>query len=158
LNTDPVKEASFTDNADTLVPGQKQVYAVAAVTTGTDGKAVEGPLVAVRTGKAGPPIAPPGFTFSVIGENKEADCSVGSVGVEFDAASGAITMRGGGHDIWDAADDLVFLHQKMSGDFRITVKMLGQPLATSSWSKAGPMIRETLDRGSRNAMFEITGY
>jgi regulation of enolase protein 1 (concanavalin A-like superfamily) len=158
LNTDPVKEASFTDNSDTLVAGQNQVYAIAAITTGADGKAVEGPLVAIRSGKTGPPAPPPGFNFDVIGENKEGDFALGSVGISFDAATGVIAMRGGGHDIWDAADDLVFMHQKVSGDFRITAKILNQPTATSSWSKAGPMIRESLDRGSRNAIMEVTGF
>jgi hypothetical protein len=92
----------------------------------------------------------------VIGENPEGECAQGSTGVAVDA-NGVITMRSGGHDIWDDGDDFTFLHQKVSGDFRITVAMLRTPSATSSWSKAGPMVRESLDRGSRQVLFAALG-
>lgn len=152
INADTVAQASYSDTGDALAPGARFVYAVSAVSNGQ-----EGPLTVLASGKAGPAAPPAGFNYTVIGDNSEGDCAVGSVGVSVDA-NGVITMRSGGHDIWDDGDDFTFLHQKVSGNFRITVTMLQNPTATSSWSKAGPMIREKLTRGSRNAMLEVTGF
>jgi hypothetical protein len=122
-----------------------QVYCVAAVINGR-----QGPLTAIVAGKPGPRTRPFGFDdeYSIIGDNSEGDCGVGSVGTDFDEGTGAITMRSGGEDIWCGADDFTFLHRRVSGDFRVTVKMLTEPTATSPWSKAGPMIREDLSRGA----------
>jgi regulation of enolase protein 1 (concanavalin A-like superfamily) len=152
INADAVPGASYTDMGDTLTPGAKFVYAVAPVIGGQ-----EGALTVVSAGRPGPQKTPEGFTYSVIGENKEGECALGSVGVTVDA-NGVITMRSGGHDIWDDGDDMTFLHKKVSGNFRITVTMLTLPSATSSWSKAGPMIRETVDRGSRHGFMAALGY
>jgi regulation of enolase protein 1 (concanavalin A-like superfamily) len=149
---DGVKETSYSDLSADLVAGQRLIYAVAAI---QDGK--EGSLVSVRAGKSGPPTPPAGFNFSLVGSNNEGDCAVGSVGVSVDA-SGVITMRGGGHDIWDDGDDCVLLHQKVAGKARITVTMLTSPTGTSSWSKAGPMFRENTSRGSRHGFFALTGF
>jgi regulation of enolase protein 1 (concanavalin A-like superfamily) len=151
INADTVSQASFTDNSGDLKPGARYVYAVAAVTNGQ-----EGARVAVLAGKPGPSTPPAGFNYTVIGDNNEGECALGSTGVAVDA-NGVITMRSGGHDIWDDGDDCTFLHQKVSGDFRITVAMLRLPSATSSWAKAGPMVRESVDRGSRQVLFAALG-
>jgi regulation of enolase protein 1 (concanavalin A-like superfamily) len=148
INSAAVTQASYTDNSAATF----QAYAVAAVTNGE-----EGARVVIDAGKPGPQTAPAGFTYSIIGENQEGDCAHGSVGVSVDA-NGVITMRSGGHDIWDDGDDLTFLHQKVSGNFRITVSMLSLPSATNSWAKAGPMIRETTDRGSRQTLLAALGH
>jgi regulation of enolase protein 1 (concanavalin A-like superfamily) len=151
INADIVSQGSFTDNSSGLRAGGRYVYAVAAVTNGQ-----EGPRVAVLAGKPGPSTPPAGFNYTVIGENAEGECAQGSTGVVMDA-NGVITMRSGGHDIWDDGDDCTFLHQKVSGNFRITVSMLQMPTATNSWAKAGPMVRETVDRGSRQVLFAALG-
>jgi regulation of enolase protein 1 (concanavalin A-like superfamily) len=151
VTADSVSQASFTDNSSDLRPGARYIYVVAAVTNGQ-----EGARVAILAGKPGPSTPPAGFDYTVIGDNQEGECRQGSTGVAVDA-NGVITMRSGGHDIWDDGDDFTFLHQKVSGNFRITVAMLRLPSATSSWSKAGPMVRESVERGSRQVLFAALG-
>jgi regulation of enolase protein 1 (concanavalin A-like superfamily) len=151
ISADNFNQASLTDNATSLRAGGRYVYAVAAVTNGK-----EGPRVVVVAGKPGPSTPPEGFSYSVIGENAEGDCALGSTGVQMDA-NGVITMRSGGHDIWTEADGGTFLHRKVSGNFRVTVAMLRTPSATSGWSKAGPMIRESTAAGSRQTLMAVLG-
>lgn len=150
INADAVPQASFTDNSEGLKPGALYVYAVTAVRDG-----VEGSPIAVLAGKPGPSSPPPGFTYSVIGQHREGECALGSVGVAMDE-TGVITMRSGGHDIWGDNDAFTFLHQKVTGNFRITVSMLQLPTGTDYWAKVGPMIREDLSAGSRHGIFALT--
>jgi len=85
---------------------------------------------------------------------------VGNVGktgsVSIDDSTGLITMEGGGHDIWGNHDAFNFTHQTLIGDGEITARVLGVE-RTDAWSKAGVMIRETLDADSKHAMMVLTG-
>lgn len=67
-----------------------------------------------------------------------------------------LTITGSGTDIWDATDGFRFAATTMTGDYSLTAKLLAKPAGgagdTSTWVKAGVMIRETLDPGSRNAI------
>jgi hypothetical protein len=142
LNADPVTGSSFTDNTDGLVNGTSMTYAVAAVLPGSDGNPVEG--VAVAAG-ATPVVVPEGFVGCSIAEGANQGSAT------FDAATGQITIRGSGGDIWDASDRFYFMAQAMDGDVQLTVKALDKPTATSDWAKAGLMIRESLEGGARFA-------
>jgi len=70
-------------------------------------------------------------------------------------ADGAITMSGSGHDIWDEADDCRFAYKRLSGDGSIVVKV-DSVANTNAWAKAGVMIRETLEGGSKMVYMVVT--
>ena len=67
-----------------------------------------------------------------------------------DKGNGAFTIGASGHDIWDAADDFRFVYKQLSGNGSIVVKV-DSLVNTNAWAKAGVMIRETLDAGSKMA-------
>ncbi|MFH1719360.1 MAG: LamG-like jellyroll fold domain-containing protein, partial [Planctomycetota bacterium] len=78
----------------------------------------------------------------------------GSVAV--DDAAGTITVVGRGADIWGTADQFQYAYTMLTGDGSMTVKV--DSLAhTDNWSKAGIMIRQTLDAGSPFAAVYATG-
>jgi regulation of enolase protein 1 (concanavalin A-like superfamily) len=67
-----------------------------------------------------------------------------------------ITLRGSGADFWGSADGGCFLNRPITGDFRIAVRIVAGPAATSEWAKAGLMIRDSVDPGARNVHLDIT--
>jgi regulation of enolase protein 1 (concanavalin A-like superfamily) len=149
INTDAISQASYTDLSNEIQSGARQVYAVAPVMA--DGK--EGPRTLVLGGKGGAPPSPvQGFTFTVFGDHKEGECAQGSVGAFVDPATNVITLRGGGLDFWSGGEHSVLLSQKVSGNFRATVQILGFPLGVNPCcGKAGLFVRENLTRNSRYA-------
>ena len=70
-------------------------------------------------------------------------------------ASDSYTIKAGGVDIWDTADQFHFVYQPMSGSGEVIARLvsLGD---TDEWAKAGVMIRESLSAQSRHAMVAIT--
>lgn len=123
ISKDPIAADApgFSDLDTALPPGTRSVYAVAAVMA--DG--TRGPLSIVFGGKSGPPISPlPGYTVTVIGQHREGDCAQGSAGASMDPATGVITVRGGGHDIWNDGDHYVLLSRKLTGDGHMTIQPL----------------------------------
>jgi len=76
--------------------------------------------------------------------------------VTVDEAAGTITIVGRGDDIWGTADQFQYAYTTITGNGSMTVKV--DSLAhTDNWSKAGIMIRETLDAGSSFAAVFATG-
>jgi len=68
---------------------------------------------------------------------------------------GSITMSGGGTDIWNTADQFRFACKRLSGNGTLIAKV--ESVAnTDPWAKAGVMIRESLDPGSRFAAVYAT--
>jgi regulation of enolase protein 1 (concanavalin A-like superfamily) len=146
ISKDPIAAGTttFADTDAALQPGARAVYAVAPVMA--DGK--QGPFTVALAGKAGPPVSPlPDYTVSVFGEHKEGDCPQGSVGAAMDAATGVVTLRGGGLDFWSGGEHSVWLTQKRTGNFRATVQILDFPLGVNPCcGKAGLFVRESLTR------------
>ncbi len=70
-------------------------------------------------------------------------------------ADGSIVMSGAGADIAGMADEFRFASKPLSGNGSIIVRVdsLGN---TNAWAKAGVMIRESLDAGSRFAAVYLT--
>jgi uncharacterized repeat protein (TIGR01451 family) len=66
-----------------------------------------------------------------------------------------VEMVGGGSDIWNAADQCQYAYKTVSDDFDARVRVISLTQA-NVWSKAGLMMRETLDPGSRNIMLLTT--
>jgi len=59
----------------------------------------------------------------------------------------AVTVQGGGGDIWDVADEFRFVAQPLATDGTITAEVVSQQ-ATDPWAKGGIMMRATTDPGS----------
>jgi hypothetical protein len=136
-----VTDGSFDDRSAALTNGRTQTYGVAALFPRGSGETEEGPMAIVR---ATPLATPSGFLGSSINE------SLRWGAVALDAATGEITVRGSGHDIHGVADGCYFLNRPLSGDFQITVRSPAPPSHTHEWAKAGLMVRETLEPGSRH--------
>ncbi|HUT46728.1 MAG TPA: LamG-like jellyroll fold domain-containing protein [Sedimentisphaerales bacterium] len=79
----------------------------------------------------------------------------GSVGSFVEGPVGTYTMTAAGTDIWDAHDEFHFAYKQLSGVGSITAKV-DSVENTDPWAKAGVMIRETLDPGSKFAAVYIT--
>jgi len=62
-------------------------------------------------------------------------------------SSGTWNEVGGGGDIWSTADAFHFVWQTLNGDGTVTAHITSQQ-DTSSWAKAGPMLRASTDPGS----------
>jgi hypothetical protein len=79
----------------------------------------------------------------------------GSVGSFTEGPTGTFTMTASGRDIWDQADEFHYAFKQLTGVGSISVKVENVENA-NAWSKAGVMIRETLDPGSKFAAVYIT--
>ena len=65
-------------------------------------------------------------------------------------SGGTFSITGSGADIWGAADAFHYVYQPLSGDGSIEAR-IGSIQNTNAWAKAGVMIRESLDPGSKHA-------
>lgn len=78
-----------------------------------------------------------------------------SVGSFVEAPAGTYTMTGAGTDIWNTADEFHYAFKSFTGVGSIVAKVLSVD-NTDPWAKAGVMIRETLEPGSKFAAVYIT--
>jgi len=77
--------------------------------------------------------------------------------IEYDKDKKVYTMTSNGDDdFWDATDGGGFAYIETSGDFVIEVQIL-EYNKVRDWQKTGPMIRENLEPGSKNALAAATG-
>jgi len=79
----------------------------------------------------------------------------GSVGSFVEGPVGTYTMTAGGADIWNQADEFHYAFRQLTGVGSIVAKVESVE-NTDPWVKAGVMIRETLDAGSKFAAVYIT--
>ena len=68
----------------------------------------------------------------------------------YDGSSNSYTVSGSGSDIWGIADEFHYVWSRMGGDFTITTRV-DAIQNVNAWTKAGLMIRNTLDAGSAHA-------
>lgn len=66
-----------------------------------------------------------------------------------------VLMKGAGNDIWSTKDAFYFAYSNLSGDGSIITKVESMD-NTSSWAKAGVMIRETLNPESSHLIAFVT--
>mgnify|MGYP001097735232 CR=1 FL=1 len=78
-----------------------------------------------------------------------------STGSFIEAPAGTYTMTATGADIWNAADEFHYAYKTLNGAGSIVAQVLSVD-NTDPWAKAGVMIRETLDPGSKFAAVYIT--
>ncbi|MHC4072027.1 MAG: hypothetical protein ACYTGS_08365 [Planctomycetota bacterium] len=85
----------------------------------------------------------------------------GSVGSFTEGPVGTFTMTGSGTDIWnvgtagDYRDEFHFAYRTLTGTGSIVAR-IDSVQNTNPWAKAGVMIRETLEPGSRHAFAAVT--
>ena len=72
-----------------------------------------------------------------------------------DKGNNAYTVASTGTDIWNNSDQFRFVYKTLSGNGSITARVDGLT-RSDAWSKAGVMIRESLDAGSRHASIVLT--
>jgi len=84
------------------------------------------------------------------------DVSPGT-GWSYEPGTDQHTLIGNGHDIWDDADDFRYAYLPLSGDIDAVahVGAMTGP-GDNGWRKAGIMVRETTDAGSRHATMVLT--
>ena len=75
----------------------------------------------------------------------------GSVGSFVEAPVGTYTLTASGADIWGTADQFHFAYKTLTGAGSIVARVQSVQ-NTNGWAKAGVMIRETLDAGSKHAL------
>ena len=73
-----------------------------------------------------------------------------SVGSFTEGPAGTYTVTGSGADIWGTADQYHFAFKTLTGAGTIIARV-NSVQNTHAWAKAGVMIRETLDAGSKHA-------
>jgi hypothetical protein len=77
------------------------------------------------------------------------------VGSFVEAPAGTYTLTGAGADIWNAYDEFYFAFKTLTGVGGIEAQVLSVQ-NTDPWAKAGVMVRETLEPGSKFAAVYIT--
>jgi regulation of enolase protein 1 (concanavalin A-like superfamily) len=85
-----------------------------------------------------------------------ANGDVGSVGRAGSAsyADGTFTVQGAGADIWGTADSFNYTYRPLNGDGQIVARVVSLT-NTSTYAKAGVMIRESLNAGSRSVLLDV---
>jgi regulation of enolase protein 1 (concanavalin A-like superfamily) len=72
------------------------------------------------------------------------------VGSTVALGNGAFEVKAGGSDIWNNADGFHYTYKEVTGDFEVKVRVESLQYVSDNWAKAGLMIRESLEGGSRN--------
>ena len=82
---------------------------------------------------------------------------VGAVGVPGNAtySNGVFSVTGSGADIWGTADSMQFDYVPVNGNCTITARVASIQ-NVDPWSKAGVMIRESLNANAANAFIAVT--
>jgi glucose/arabinose dehydrogenase/regulation of enolase protein 1 (concanavalin A-like superfamily) len=69
--------------------------------------------------------------------------------------TGVFTINGAGNDIWNDTDQFHFVHQRLTGDGEIIVRVTAQT-NTSDWAKSGIMVKQSMTAGSPYALLGVT--
>jgi regulation of enolase protein 1 (concanavalin A-like superfamily) len=69
--------------------------------------------------------------------------------------SGTFLLLGAGADIWDRSDQFRFVHQQFAGDVEVVARVTALTYG-DQWSKAGVMIRDSLEAGASHAFTAAT--
>ena len=93
--------------------------------------------------------------LSLPSPQKDADIGPPPVAGSAKFSSGTYTVTGSGDDIWGQEDQFNFVYQPLSGDVDISARVASLQ-GSSSWVKAGVMIRDSLANDSRHALALIS--
>jgi regulation of enolase protein 1 (concanavalin A-like superfamily) len=82
---------------------------------------------------------------------------VGAVGAKGSASEhgGVFAVKGAGADIWDAEDAFQYVYRELAGNGSIVARVASVQYV-DAWTKAGVMVRQSLDPGSAHASLFVT--
>jgi hypothetical protein len=82
---------------------------------------------------------------------------IGAVGAAGSATGDgtSFTVAGAGADVWGTADAFRFIYTTLTGDGAVVTKVATEQFV-ANWTKAGVMMRETVDPGSRQAFMLVS--
>jgi regulation of enolase protein 1 (concanavalin A-like superfamily) len=124
-------------------------YTLTAVAHDSDGGSATSSAVAITVN--GPP--PPPDPLPDGQQNQDIGNPAIAGSVIFD--SGTYSVSGAGENIWGASDQFHFVHRQVTGDVDIVARVVSLD-GTNEWSKAGVMVRESLDASARHALAHVT--
>ncbi len=102
------------------------------------------------------PVPPPTPSLLPDGWSRGDVGNVGITGdVSFDVPTAAFTMKGAGSDTWGSADSFAFAWRTMTGDGVVTARVI-KIQNINVGSKAGVMIRQSLDPAAPNVFMGVT--
>lgn len=112
--------------------------------SGTPNRLLYSPLVSTASTSPSPSSS---WSFRDVGSVSPAGATV--------VGSGSLTVSGSGSDIWGNMDAFHFSYQPLHGDGEIVARVASQT-STSSWAKAGVMIRGSMYPASKYAAVLLT--
>jgi regulation of enolase protein 1 (concanavalin A-like superfamily) len=127
----------------TIALGQT-AYVGLAITSHNPGSAAQA-VVSQTT------VTPASTTLSVPAGQQDADIGSPAIAGSATFAQGVYTISAAGTDIWNTSDQFHYVYQPVSGDVDIVAHVKSLQVA-NPWSKAGVMVRESLDPDARHAM------
>ncbi|UCD51230.1 MAG: hypothetical protein JSW27_01095 [Phycisphaerales bacterium] len=80
---------------------------------------------------------------------------IGTTGGSYSYASGVYSVLADGSDIWGNTDQFHYVSTLATGDFELSARVVSLD-NIHSWSKAGVMVRETLDPGAQHVFMCVT--
>jgi regulation of enolase protein 1 (concanavalin A-like superfamily) len=85
------------------------------------------------------------------------DGDIGAVGVAGSASynNGVFSVSGSGADIWGSADAFHYVYQPLTGDGQLIARVASVQ-NVAAWTKAGVMIRDTMNPGSAYAFMLVS--
>lgn len=71
-------------------------------------------------------------------------------------SAGTYTVQGGGADIWNAADQFQYLYRDLTGNGRLTARIVSElPAGTNYAAKTSVMLRESTATGSKHTTMDL---
>ncbi|MEN6578319.1 MAG: LamG-like jellyroll fold domain-containing protein [Phycisphaerales bacterium] len=70
--------------------------------------------------------------------------------------SGKIDVTGAGADVWDNSDEFTYAYKTLTGDGTLVARVVSNGTGSSTWTKGGVMIRDSLRGGSTHAFMAMT--
>ena len=138
INASPVSGTTYADLG--LAPSTSYSYQVRAI----DGA---GNVSTLSNAASASTSAPTAWSNQDIG----AVAATGS----FADNGGSLSVTGSGADIWGTADEFQFAYRTLTGDGELIARITSLS-GSDPWAKAGVMLRESLDAGSRFGLMLMT--
>src|SRR5690625_3086032 len=85
------------------------------------------------------------------------DINTGLGGSTIREGDNAVRIRAGGNDIWGTSDGIRFVYAEVPGDLAIVTRVTElKPTHDDGWTKAGVMVRDSLNANSKHISTLIT--
>jgi regulation of enolase protein 1 (concanavalin A-like superfamily) len=102
-----------------------------------------------------PPRGTPTFALVPTPAWQTSDIGSPALAGSFADSAGTISLQGAGADIWGTSDQFRYAYRPSSGDVEIVARVAGLG-NTDPWAKAGVMVREGTQPGSRYVFMLVT--